>query len=117
MGFLLMDSIRSMTKWPPSSAGNGRRFIMPRLILKTPVKYNRFKMPLLAALPAIVAMPTGPDKPSIVPCPVKILRINVIVPDNISHTVFALKPIASIMFRCLAVGKASVVYSFSGKKY
>ena len=57
-------------------------------------------MPLFAALPAITAIPTGPDTASIVPCPVNIFIMKRSVPDSISQTVFALSKSALTGSRC-----------------
>ena len=55
---------------------------------------------VLAALPAIAAMPMGPNRFSTAGCPEKRLMRNAAVPANTAHTVLRLSRTASMSARC-----------------
>ena len=50
-----------MMRCPPSRAGNGKRFMTPKLILSNAAKLNSGAKPCCAMEPAIWEMPTGLD--------------------------------------------------------
>ena len=70
--FPLIASIPSISNLPPSSAGIGSKFNIPKFKLITAPIYIRFIIPILAASETIPITPTGPatefsNPPGIVP--------------------------------------------------
>ena len=60
-----------MNACPPSSPGNGKILIIPRLTLNMAMKLIKAIIPMLVTSPAIEAIWIGPPKFFIFNCPVK----------------------------------------------
>ena len=69
-GFPFIFSIMTNNNLPPSNAGSGNKLINPTLTLNKAVNVTNCQIPLFAASPTILNIPTGPESDASPRCPV-----------------------------------------------